>query len=150
VLYLDAYDAHNTANDDVTIHPNFPNSDAILYSYIPYLYACMCVSTGRSVQKIITIPAGMQGVLNPCPRVLHPVWVKRLLADKFSSIKQMSIKTMFGGLIAGAAATSSSGAGPGRGLRGSSNGVLRLTATGAVSDSGEDMEDKGVYCSCCC
>ena len=38
----------------------------------------------------------MQGVRNPCPRVEHPVWVKRLLTDKFSSIKQMSIKTMFG------------------------------------------------------
>jgi hypothetical protein len=47
------------------------------------------------VQKIITIPAGMQGVVNPCPRVEHPVWVKRLLLDKFSTVKQMSIKAMF-------------------------------------------------------
>lgn len=54
----------------------------------------------RSVQKIITIPAGMQGVLNPCPRVEHPVWVKRLLHDKFSSVKQMSIKAMFGAAAA--------------------------------------------------
>lgn len=53
-------------------------------------------NTARSVQKIITIPAGMQGVVNPCPRVEHPIWVKRLLQDKFSTVKQMSIKTMFG------------------------------------------------------
>lgn len=28
---------------------------------------------GKTIQKIITIPAGMQFVRNPCPRVEHPV-----------------------------------------------------------------------------
>lgn len=28
---------------------------------------------GKTIQKIITIPAGMQAVKNPCPRVIHPV-----------------------------------------------------------------------------
>ena len=30
---------------------------------------------GKTIQKIITIPAGMQAVKNPCPRVIHPVRV---------------------------------------------------------------------------
>ena len=61
---------------------------------ISYMFSDVS-NPARSVQKIITIPAGMQGVANPCPRVEHPVWVKRLLQDKFSTVKQMSIKTMF-------------------------------------------------------
>ena len=65
-------------------------------SNLLYLLYLQLYAAGRSIAKIITIPAGMQGVRNPCPRVEHPVWVKRLLTDKFSSIKQMSIKTMFG------------------------------------------------------
>jgi len=28
---------------------------------------------GKTIQKIITIPAGMQAIVNPCPRVVHPV-----------------------------------------------------------------------------
>ena len=33
---------------------------------------------GKSIQKIITIPAGMQAVKNPCPRVVHPVMQQQL------------------------------------------------------------------------
>jgi hypothetical protein len=30
---------------------------------------------GNAIQKIITIPAAMQHVLNPVPRVKHPEWL---------------------------------------------------------------------------
>jgi DNA polymerase epsilon subunit 1 len=30
---------------------------------------------GNAIQKIITIPAAMQHVLNPVPRVKHPDWL---------------------------------------------------------------------------
>ena len=36
----------------------------------------------RTIQKIITIPAGMQRISNPCPRVEHPVWLQRQLDEK--------------------------------------------------------------------
>jgi DNA polymerase epsilon subunit 1 len=34
---------------------------------------------GNAIQKIITIPAAMQHVINPVPRVKHPDWlIKRV------------------------------------------------------------------------
>lgn len=32
---------------------------------------------GNAIQKIITIPAAMQGVPNPVPRVKHPDWLSK-------------------------------------------------------------------------
>jgi DNA polymerase epsilon subunit 1 len=32
---------------------------------------------GNAIQKIITIPAAMQGVDNPVPRVRHPEWLHK-------------------------------------------------------------------------
>lgn len=32
---------------------------------------------GNAIQKIITIPAAMQGVTNPVPRVKHPDWLHK-------------------------------------------------------------------------
>ena len=46
---------------------------------------------GKTIQKIITIPAGMQQVINPCPRVEHPIWLQRGFNEKASGKKQMSI-----------------------------------------------------------
>ena len=51
---------------------------------------------GKTIQKIITIPAALQSVSNPVPRVPHPEWLGskvRQLNDKF---KQKSINSMFG------------------------------------------------------
>jgi hypothetical protein len=39
----------------------------------------------RTIQKIITIPAGMQRIANPCPRVEHPVWLQRQLDEKVNN-----------------------------------------------------------------
>jgi DNA polymerase epsilon subunit 1 len=51
---------------------------------------------GKTIQKIITIPAALQKVPNPVPRVEHPSWLSskvNRLNDKF---QQQSIRTMFG------------------------------------------------------
>lgn len=50
---------------------------------------------GKSIQKIITIPAGLQRIDNPCPRIEHPSWLKRSLNDKASGMRQSSITAMF-------------------------------------------------------
>ncbi|XP_065339696.1 DNA polymerase epsilon catalytic subunit 1 [Cloeon dipterum] len=50
---------------------------------------------GGCIQKIVTIPAAMQGVANPVPRVRHPDWLHRKLAEKGDSRKQRKIDAMF-------------------------------------------------------
>ncbi|CDK26846.1 unnamed protein product [Kuraishia capsulata CBS 1993] len=47
------------------------------------------------VQKIITIPAALQDISNPVPRVPHPDWLQRRIADKENTLKQKSISNFF-------------------------------------------------------
>lgn len=47
------------------------------------------------VQKIITIPAALQGVRNPCPRVEHPDWLRRRIAISDDKMKQSSLGSFF-------------------------------------------------------
>ena len=50
---------------------------------------------GKTIQKIITIPAALQKIPNPVPRVPHPDWLHskvRQLNDRF---QQKSIRSMF-------------------------------------------------------
>lgn len=55
--------------------------------YIDRLNSC--------IQKIITIPAALQGVSNPVPRCVHPDWLLKRLAEKNSTHKQRKIEDMF-------------------------------------------------------
>ncbi|KAI5954179.1 POL2 [Candida jiufengensis] len=48
------------------------------------------------VQKIITIPAALQNVKNPVPRVAHPDWLKKKVENRDSSKQQSSIANFFG------------------------------------------------------
>lgn len=48
------------------------------------------------VQKIITIPAALQDVKNPVPRVPHPQWLRKKIAITEDSKQQSSITTFFG------------------------------------------------------
>ena len=50
---------------------------------------------GNSLQKIITIPAGIQRVPNPCPRIEHPTWLQRTMADQATGLKQATLTSMF-------------------------------------------------------
>jgi DNA polymerase epsilon subunit 1 len=48
-----------------------------------------------AVQKIITIPAAMQQVPNPVPRVQHPDWLHKKMLEKTDVCKQQRINRMF-------------------------------------------------------
>lgn len=49
---------------------------------------------GSAIQKIITIPAALQGVHNPVPRIRHPEWLNRQLREKNDSRKQRTLTSM--------------------------------------------------------
>lgn len=50
----------------------------------------------KTIQKIITIPAALQKVPNPVPRISHPDWLESKVHRLNDKLKQRSIKSMFG------------------------------------------------------
>ncbi|CAG9856188.1 unnamed protein product [Phyllotreta striolata] len=50
---------------------------------------------GGTIQKIVTIPAALQGVPNPVPRVRHPDWLHKKILEKNDTFKQRRINDMF-------------------------------------------------------
>lgn len=50
---------------------------------------------GSAIQKIITIPAALQQVKNPVPRVKHPDWLHKKLLEKTDVYKQKKISELF-------------------------------------------------------
>jgi len=50
---------------------------------------------GSVVQKLITIPAALQKVRNPVPRVPHPEWLERRIRTKDDVFKQQKMTDMF-------------------------------------------------------
>ncbi|XP_043835295.1 DNA polymerase epsilon catalytic subunit A [Dromiciops gliroides] len=50
---------------------------------------------GSAIQKIITIPAALQQVRNPVPRVRHPDWLHKKLMEKHDIYKQKKISELF-------------------------------------------------------
>ncbi|KAM8817888.1 DNA polymerase epsilon catalytic subunit A isoform 4-T4 [Rhynchonycteris naso] len=50
---------------------------------------------GSAIQKIITIPAALQQVKNPVPRVKHPDWLHKKLLEKNDIYKQKKISELF-------------------------------------------------------
>lgn len=50
---------------------------------------------GSVVQKIITIPAALQNIKNPVPRVEHPEWLRKRIATKEDKFKQTSLNRFF-------------------------------------------------------
>ncbi|GAU88460.1 hypothetical protein RvY_01155 [Ramazzottius varieornatus] len=48
-----------------------------------------------TIQKIITIPAAMQGIPNPVPRVAHPDWLHKRVQEHNDVFKQQRITDMF-------------------------------------------------------
>jgi len=55
---------------------------------------------GKTIQKIVTIPAALQMVPNPVPRVPHPEWLERTVRRLNDRHKQRSITSMFGPAVA--------------------------------------------------
>ncbi|BCS03390.1 DNA polymerase epsilon catalytic subunit POL2 [Aspergillus luchuensis] len=50
---------------------------------------------GSVVQKLITIPAALQKIRNPVPRVAHPDWLQRRINTKDDRFKQTKMTDMF-------------------------------------------------------
>lgn len=50
---------------------------------------------GSVIQKLITIPAAMQKVNNPVPRVHHPDWLRKRVSEKDDKLRQNRISEMF-------------------------------------------------------
>lgn len=50
---------------------------------------------GSVIQKLITIPAALQKVRNPVPRVAHPDWLERRLRVKDDKLQQKKMTDMF-------------------------------------------------------
>ncbi|KAL3319162.1 hypothetical protein Ciccas_002174 [Cichlidogyrus casuarinus] len=49
---------------------------------------------GSAIQKIITIPAALQQVSNPVPRIPHPDWLAKKLSEKTDTFKQRKLMDM--------------------------------------------------------
>lgn len=50
---------------------------------------------GKTIQKIITIPAALQNIPNPVPRLPHPEWLQRTVRKLNDRYQQKSIRSMF-------------------------------------------------------
>ena len=57
---------------------------------------------GKTIQKIITIPAALQFVPNPVPRVAHPDWLQRKVREASARHAQTKITAVFKKLPPGA------------------------------------------------
>ncbi|KJR83517.1 DNA polymerase epsilon subunit 1 [Sporothrix schenckii 1099-18] len=51
---------------------------------------------GSVIQKLITIPAALQKIRNPVPRVAHPDWLQRRINIKDDKMKQKKLTDLFG------------------------------------------------------
>ncbi|KAH7426493.1 hypothetical protein KP509_10G003400 [Ceratopteris richardii] len=70
------------------------SSDATIRSIVDWDYYHQRL--GSAIQKIISIPAAMQKIENPVPRVTHPDWLWRKIREKDDKYRQKNILDMFG------------------------------------------------------
>ena len=54
---------------------------------------------GGTIQKIITIPAALQGIPNPVPRIQHPEWLHKKILEKNDTVKQRKLSEFFGAAV---------------------------------------------------
>ncbi|KAL0390635.1 UNVERIFIED_CONTAM: DNA polymerase epsilon catalytic subunit A [Sesamum calycinum] len=69
------------------------SSDVGIRSIIDWSYYKQRLSS--AIQKIITIPAAMQKVANPVPRVIHPDWLHKKVREKEGKFRQRKLVDMF-------------------------------------------------------
>ncbi|GAB2214864.1 hypothetical protein Drorol1_Dr00019229 [Drosera rotundifolia] len=70
------------------------SSDVGIRSIVDWSYYKQRLSS--AIQKIITIPAAMQKVANPVPRVMHPDWLHKKVREKEDKFRQRKLVDMFG------------------------------------------------------
>ncbi|CAN4107239.1 unnamed protein product [Withania somnifera] len=69
------------------------SSEVGIRSIIDWSYYKQRLSS--AIQKIITIPAAMQKVSNPVPRVVHPDWLHKKVREKEDKIRQRKLDDIF-------------------------------------------------------
>ncbi|KAL2635827.1 hypothetical protein R1flu_007306 [Riccia fluitans] len=69
------------------------SSDVVFRTIVDWAYYRQRLSS--AIQKIITIPAAMQKVANPVPRVAHPEWLWKKVREKDDKYRQKSLTDMF-------------------------------------------------------
>ncbi|XP_052142334.1 DNA polymerase epsilon catalytic subunit A-like isoform X2 [Oryza glaberrima] len=69
------------------------SSEASIRSIVDWSYYKQRLSS--AIQKIITIPAAMQKISNPVPRVLHPDWLHKKVREKDDRFRQRKLRDMF-------------------------------------------------------
>ncbi|XP_055836278.1 DNA polymerase epsilon catalytic subunit A-like [Solanum dulcamara] len=69
------------------------SSDVGIRSIIDWSYYKQRLSS--AIQKIITIPAAMQKVSNPVPRVVHPDWLYKKVREKEDKFRQRKLNDIF-------------------------------------------------------
>ncbi|KAK1561085.1 hypothetical protein Q3G72_034282 [Acer saccharum] len=69
------------------------SSDVGIRSIIDWSYYKQRLSS--SIQKIVTIPAAMQKVANPVPRVVHPEWLHKKVREKEDKFRQRKLVDIF-------------------------------------------------------
>ncbi|EHA8586834.1 hypothetical protein COCNU_scaffold001050G000020 [Cocos nucifera] len=69
------------------------SSDVGIRSIVDWSYYKQRLSS--AIQKIITIPAAMQKVSNPVPRVVHPDWLHKKVREKEDRFRQRKLVDIF-------------------------------------------------------
>ncbi|KAK2643590.1 hypothetical protein Ddye_025353 [Dipteronia dyeriana] len=69
------------------------SSDVDIRSIIDWSYYKQRLSS--AIQKIVTIPAAMQKVANPVPRVVHPEWLHKKVREKEDKFRQRKLVDIF-------------------------------------------------------
>ncbi|CAI7838422.1 unnamed protein product, partial [Closterium sp. NIES-53] len=87
-----------------------------------------------AIQKIITIPAAMQKVKNPVPRVAHPDWLSRRVRQQEDRWQQRSLRGFFSASLAPAAADAAAAAADGA----DADAAAAAAATDADAGGGGD------------
>ncbi|KAK9999535.1 hypothetical protein SO802_019138 [Lithocarpus litseifolius] len=72
------------------------SSDVGIRSIIDWSYYKQRLSS--AIQKVITIPAAMQKVANPVPRVVHPDWLHKKVREKEDKFRQRKLVDIFSSL----------------------------------------------------
>ncbi|KAF7120543.1 hypothetical protein RHSIM_Rhsim13G0107600 [Rhododendron simsii] len=72
------------------------SSDVGIRSIIDWSYYKQRLSS--AIQKIVTIPAAMQKVANPVPRVVHPDWLHKRVREKEDKFRQRKLVDIFSSL----------------------------------------------------
>ncbi|VAH03415.1 unnamed protein product [Triticum turgidum subsp. durum] len=82
-----------------------------------------------AIQKIITIPAAMQKISNPVPRVLHPDWLHKKVREKDDRFRQRKLRDMFSPLNKDTGMHNLNGTGDIEDLLTSDKGLRKATAS---------------------